>query len=256
MRTVGEVAELANVTVRTLHHYDDVGLVRPSARTDAGYRLYDGDDLERLQTVLFYRELGFALEDIRAVLDDPDYDRGRALREQRELLAVEADRLERMIHAIDDAVRAHEEGTTMSDEAMFEVFGAEQRELQREAGRRWGDTDAWAQSRRRATGRTRGDWEEIRAEGRRIIEQIATVYRDGAAPDSEAAMDAVEAHRQQITDRFYDCSHRMQVRLGEMYVADERFRATYEQLADGLAAWVRDAIRANAERAGVDPALP
>ncbi|MDX1659079.1 MAG: MerR family transcriptional regulator [Nitriliruptorales bacterium] len=249
-RTVGEVAELANVTIRTLHHYDEIGLVKPSGRTDAGYRLYDRGDLERLQQVLFYRELGFALEDIKDLLDAPDFDRGRALRDQHELLMAEAGRLGQMITAVEHAIAAHEEGTTMSEEAMFEVFGEEQRQRRQEAAERWGETDAWSESRRRTADYTKEDWEEVKAESEAIMVRIAEVYTTGAPPDAEPAMDAVEAHRRQIDERFYPCSHEMQVQLGEMYVADPRFRATYEELAEGLAEWVRDAIVANANRAG------
>ncbi|HEX2027197.1 MAG TPA: MerR family transcriptional regulator [Nitriliruptorales bacterium] len=249
MRTIGEVAKLANVTVRTLHHYDEIGLVRPSGRTEAGYRLYDGSDLQRLQTVLFYRELGFPLDDIRAVMADADFDRGQALREQRKLLEAQAHRLERMIAAVDAALQTHERGRTMSDEAMFAVFGDDQREFREEAEQRWGDTDAWAESRDRTARYTVQDWEDVKAESAAIMARILDAYRLGAAPDSDAAMDAVEAHRRQISARFYECSHEMHVGLGEMYVADPRFTATYEGLAEGLTGWVREAIRANADRA-------
>jgi|AntRauTorcE11897_2_1112592.scaffolds.fasta_scaffold101488_1 DNA-binding transcriptional MerR regulator len=140
MRTVGEVATLTNVTVRTLHHYDTIGLVRPSGRSAAGYRLDDQADLERLRTVLFYRKLGFPLE----------------------------------------------------------------------------------------------DWEEFKTKSEALTLRIAEVFRAGAAADS---------------DRFSDCSHEMHQRLGEMYVTDPRFCATYEAIEPGLAGWVRDAIIANARRA-------
>jgi MerR family transcriptional regulator, thiopeptide resistance regulator len=249
MRTVGEVARLASVTVRTLHHYDEIGLVRATGRTDAGHRLYADADLERLQTVLYYRRLGFRLEEIRTVMGAPDFDRGRALHQQRGLLAAESDRLQRTLRAIDAAIDAHERGTTMSEEAMFEVFGEQQRGYRDEAEQRWGDTDAYRQSRRRTAAYTTQDWEHLKEESAGIMRRIAEVYRGGAEPDSGPAMDAVEAHRRQISERFYDCSHELQLQLGEMYVQDPRFTATYEALADGLAVWVRDAIRANADRA-------
>lgn len=252
MLTVGAVAELTNVTIRTLHHYDDIGLVRPTHRTDAGYRLYDDRDLERLQTVLFYRELGFSLDDIAALMRDPAFDRGDALREQRKLLEAEAHRYQRMIEAIDAAIDAHERGIPMENETMFEVFGEQQRAYQREAEERWGDTDAWAQSRRRTADYTEQDWLEVKAEQEALTLHLVEVFRSGADPDTPEAMDAVDAHRQQISRRFYDCSHEMQVHLGDMYVADPRFTATYEGLAEGLTVWVRDAIRANARHAGVD----
>lgn len=252
MLTVGAVAELTNVTIRTLHHYDQIGLVRPRHRTEAGYRLYDERDLERLQTVLFYRELGFALEDISTLMSEPDFDRGAALREQRKLVENESHRFERMLQAIDDAIDAHERGIPMENETMFEVFGDEQRAYQREAEERWGETDAWAQSRRRTADYTEQDWQELKVESEAIMTHIVEVFGAGEPADSPAAMDAVDAHRQQISRRFYDCSHQMHVGLGEMYVADPRFAATYEGLAVGLAAWVRDAIVANARRAGVE----
>lgn len=248
MRTVGQVAGLANVSVRTLHHYDEIGLVRPSGRSGAGYRLYDEDDLERLQTVLFYRELGFKLDDIHTIVASDGFDRGTALREQRKLLAAETHRLERMIRAIDDAISAHEGGITMSDEAMFEVFGDHTQDYHEEAEQRWGDTEPWRQSRQRTAGYAKADWHEVKDRSDAIMARIAAVYRSGAAPDSEAAMDAVEAHRLEI-NRFYDCSPEMQTHLGEMYVSDPRFTATYEALAEGLTVWVRDAIVANAARA-------
>ncbi len=137
----------------------------------------------------------------------------------------------------------------MSDDALFEVFGEDQRAYQEEAGRRWGETEAYEDSRRRTADYTREDWEELKVESEALTRRIAEAFRAGAAADSEAAMDAVEAHRRQISERFYDCSHEVHRNLGEMYVADPRFRATYEAIEPGLAEWVRDAIIANARRA-------
>lgn len=136
----------------------------------------------------------------------------------------------------------------MSENAMFAVFGEQQRELQNETEERWGDTDAWQQSRSRTANYSRQEWEEVRNESEEIMHRIAEVYRSGADPDSDAAMDAVEGHRLQINQRFYECTREMQVQLGETYVVDTRFRSTYEEVATGLAGWVRDAIRANARR--------
>ncbi len=248
MRTVGEVAALTKLTVRALHHYDEIGLVRPTARTDAGYRLYGDADLQRLQTVLFYRELGLGLDAIKALVGDPDFDRGAALRQQRRLLADDLDRTRRLLRAIDDAIDAHERGTRMSDEELFEVFGDEQRELQHEAEQRWGGTDAWSESKRRTSSYSKQDWQELKEESEAITLRIAEVYRSGGPSDGVAAMDAVDAHRRQIDARFYACSPQMHRHLGDMYIQDARFTATYEGIAVGLAAWVRDAIHANADR--------
>ena len=136
----------------------------------------------------------------------------------------------------------------MSDEAMFEVFGEQHREYQAEAEQTWGNTDAWATSAKRTAHYTKADWEEFKAESAAIMNRIADVYRSGAAPDSNEAMDAVDAHRLQIDRRFYDCPPELHIQLGEGYVADPRFTATYEAIAPGLTVWVRDAINANAQR--------
>jgi len=121
--TVGEAAQLAKVSVRTLHHYDEVGLLSPSARSDAGYRLYDGDDLAQLHQVLLFRELGFSLPEIRQIILDPTFDRAEALRAQRTLLAEKARRTEAMLSAIDAALAATEKGAIMTDQERADMFG-------------------------------------------------------------------------------------------------------------------------------------
>src|SRR5690606_9011546 len=135
----------------TLHHYDEIGLVQPGRRREAGHRLYGGDDLARLQQLLFYRELGFALEESRELRVAPDVDRGAALRERRRLLEERGGRLRDMIDAVDVAIAAHEGGVAMNDQEMFEVFGEfNPREFGAEAEERWGDTVPFQPSRERA----------------------------------------------------------------------------------------------------------
>lgn len=246
MRTVAELAELAGVTVRTLHHYDEVGLLRPSARSDAGYRLYDRADLQRLQQILFWRSLGFSLAEIQSALDDPDYDRVEALRDQRALLAAQLTGVTQMIKAVDDAIAEAEGGPEVDDLEMFETFSSG--EYRREAEERWGDTDAWAQSQARVGRMTDDDKRRLVAEGVAFAQRLAAAFTSGVAADSAQAMDLAEEARQGMS-AFYDCSHEMHVNLGEMYVADPRFTAYYDQHAEGLAAWFRDAIVANAARA-------
>jgi DNA-binding transcriptional MerR regulator len=122
MKTVGEVAELAGVTVRTLHHYDELGLLSPSGRSDAGYRLYSYDDLTRLREILIWRGLGFGLGEIAALLDDPGHDRLAALERQRELIEGERERLGALAAAVDAAIAAHRNGTRLETTTMFEGF--------------------------------------------------------------------------------------------------------------------------------------
>ena len=249
--TVGEVARLAKVSVRTLHHYDELGLLSPSERSEAGYRLYTVEDLERLQQVLFFRELGFSLEEIGRIMSAPDFDRRRALRAQRSLLAEKADRLRTMLSAVDAAIAATEKGTHVDKEEMFEVFGDfDPGEYEEEVRERWGETDAYKESARRTARYTKADWERFKAESEANGLEIAALMDEGVAPQDPRAMDAVDRARLLIDRWFYPCSHEMHVGLAEMYIADPRFTATYEKIHPGMAQYVHDAILANAARAG------
>jgi DNA-binding transcriptional MerR regulator len=245
MRTVGEVAELAGVSVRTLHHYDSLGLLSPGARSEAGYRLYSYSDLERLQEILVWRELGFQLVEIRALLDDPRHDRLSALRRQRELVERELGRLGGVARALAAAIAAAGNGTTIKETEMFEGF--EPAEYEEEARERWGHTEAYRESARRTTAYGPDEWATIRAEFEEIVREFATLLRAGEAASGERARAVAERHRRHLSRWFYPCSPRMHAGLGEMYVADKRFTRGYEREAEGLAAYVRDAIAANAE---------
>src|SRR5215475_502670 len=144
--TVGQVASLAGVTVRTLHHYDEIGLLTPNHRSGTGYRWYHDEDLGRLQEILFYRELGFALDDIAIMLGDPDADHGQHLRRQHDLLTSRIGRLQEMLAAVDKAMEADKMGISLTPEERFEVFGDEEPEQYAdEAQERWGDNDAYRQ---------------------------------------------------------------------------------------------------------------
>ena len=248
--TVGDLAKFAGVTVRTLHHYDEVGLLSPSSRTAAGYRLYADADLERLQRILCYRELGFGLDDIAAILDDPRTDPIDHLRRQHTLLTQRIGRLEQMVAAVEKTMEARKMGISLNPEEMFEVFGDDDpTQYAEEVEQRWGDTDAYKQSQRRTASYTKDDWLRIKAEGAEATQRLAEALASGAPPDSEQAMAAAEAHRLQIDRWFYETSYDMHRNLGDMYIADPRFTATYEEVAPGLARYIRDAIHANADRA-------
>jgi len=246
---VGEVARLAHVSVRTLHHYDEVGLLQPSARSEAGYRLYAPSDLERLQHVLLYRELGFSLDKTRRLLAEPGFDRREALLAQRELVSRQAGRLKAMLALIDKTLASLEGAIPMSNEEMFEVFGDfDPSQYEKEVQERWGHTEAYKESARRAKSYTKEDWQRFKEESLQINESITALMDEGVLPDDPRAMDAVEQHRLQIDRWFYPCSPEMHASLGEMYIADARFTATYERIHPGMAQYVRDAIVANATR--------
>lgn len=243
---VKEVAQLSGVTVRTLHHYDEIGLLRPSRRTRSGYRLYDDADLLLLQQVLVYRELGLPLEKIKAIVHDPAFDRVAALREQRAELARRVEHAESMLRAVDTALRALEGETIMSTKDLFNGFDPAQYE--EEAKQRWGSTEAYAESRRRMKDYSKDDLAGMKAELDGIMAKVAAAKVAGSAADSQEAMDLAEAHRLHIDRWFYPCSHGMHAGLGDMYVADARFTENLDKHGDGTAAFLRDAIAANLKR--------
>ena len=248
---VGEVAALAGVTVRALHHYDRIGLLSPSGRTAAGYRQYAPADLDRLHQVLLYRELGFPLEEVATLLDDPSADPEAHLRRQHRLLRDRLERTSAMVAAVEKEMEARSMGISLTPEERFELFGnGFSEDYEREAEERWGETDAWAQSQRRTSAYTKDDWIRIKAEAADVERRFAEALRSGVPADSPEAMDIAEEHRQQINRNFYDCPPEMHAGLGRMYVEDERFTAHYEEIAPGLAQYVSTAVQANAARQG------
>ncbi|GAA1482429.1 MerR family transcriptional regulator [Gordonia sinesedis] len=246
--TVGTVAGLVGVSVRTLHHYDRIGLIVPSGRTPAGYRVYDDADVERLHRVLTYRELGFPLEQIATLLDDPNADAQSQLRSQRDLLNERIRRLHRMVAAVEEMMNAKNQGIQLTAAEQAEIFGDDWLgdEYAAEAQERWGDTDAWKQSQQRTAGYTKADWQRIKNDTDALEARLADALRRGVAPGSAEANDLAEQHRASI-EKFYDCGYEMQSCLADMYVDDPRFAKHYDDVADGLAVYVRDVIKANAE---------
>ncbi|MEV7935022.1 MULTISPECIES: MerR family transcriptional regulator [unclassified Kitasatospora] len=247
--SVGAVAKIAKVTVRTLHHYDEIGLLSPAGRTRTGYRRYQDADLDRLQQILFYRELGFPLEEIAAILDDDSVSPSEHLRRQHQLLTDRIRHLQDLATAVEHAMEARRMGIQLSPEEKFEIFGeGYQEEWEQEAEQRWGDTAAWAESQRRTGGYDKADWQRIQAEMADLNTRLVEALTAGEPADGAAATDLAEAHRQHICQNFYDCTFTIHRGLAGLYVSDPRWTTTYENLAPGLAQWLHDAILANADR--------
>lgn len=248
--TVGQAARLAGVTARTLHHYEHIGLLTPAARSSADYRLYSDADLDRLTRVLYYRELGFPLEDIATLIGDGLAEATIAahLDRQHQLLTERLVRIQAMVAAIEKERNAMTMGTPLTPEEKLEIFGSDyDPSWEAEAEQRWGATDAWQQSAERAKGFSKADWKRFKADGDVWNEQAVAAFRSGAAPDSPAALELAEQHRAMVSQQ-YDCTYAMQRQLADMFVADSRFAQTYDDLAAGLAQWVHDAIHANADQ--------
>ncbi|MCW2920526.1 MAG: transcriptional regulator [Thermoleophilia bacterium] len=253
-RTVAQVAKLAGITVRTLHHYDQIGLLAPSARSDAAYRLYSEADVTRLREILTWRRLDVPLAQIAQLLDDPAIDRDEVLRRQRSLVARRIDELRGLEAAIDRALdHTAETGATMdTDQDIIDALGGfDPADHDAEARERWGDTDAFRESTRRTKEYTADDWRRSKVEAESIHEALAALWQAGADPAGDEALAQAEAFRAHVTRWFYDCPPELLRGLGEMYVADPRFTATYDGPHGeraGFAAWVRDAWAARADQ--------
>ena len=244
--TVGEVSTLLGVSVRALHHWDESGLVHPSRRSDAGYRLYCETDIMRIQQVLVYRQTGMSLADIKEVLDEPGADAVTHLRRQRELLQGQVSHLQQMLLSIDTILDMQQ--------LTVEIWGTDWDPVYlAEAQAKWGDTEEWAESARRKARMTRADWEQAHSETVALETALAEAMHSGVEPGSPEANALARWHRKDL-NRWFEVSTSKQVVIARSYVADERYARYYDKRAPGLAAWVKDVIDAGARSEGVEPA--
>ena len=232
---IKELADLPGVSVRTLHYYDEIGLLVP-ARVDkfTGYRYYDENSLLRMQEILFYRELDFSLKSIGEILSSPNYDKSKALSEQKNLLILKKERLERLISAIDGAVKGE---TIMKafDNSEFEKNKAEAKE-------KWGTIPAYKEYEKKTKDYSAQQWNNL-AEGMDcIMAEFALCMKNEETPDSARAQKLVKALQNFITENCYLCTNEILAGLGQMYVADERFRNNIDKHADGTAEFISEAV--------------
>ncbi|MFM9280529.1 MerR family transcriptional regulator [Paenibacillus jiagnxiensis] len=240
---VKETAELAGISVRTLHHYDEIGLLVPNTITESGYRLYSEANLERLQQILFFKELGFSLERIKQILDSPDFNREEALELQRRMLLEKRSRLDKMITMIDKTIQHAKGEIEMTNREKFEGFDFSSNPYEQEARERWGD-DAVNKANETVAGLNKEEQTALAEETNAIYRKLA-VLRAGA-PDSAEAQKAIGEWYSFIT-RFGNYTPEAFKGLGEMYVEDERFRNNTDRFGEGLAAFMRDAMAIYAE---------
>lgn len=250
---VGEVAALVGVSVRTLHHWDSIGLVSPHDRTIAGYRTYSEADIARIHRVLVYRELGFSLTRIAALLDDPTVDETAQLARQRDLLEERIAGLRRMADSVGRILASRESGTGLSARQQAEIFGRGWRaDWADEAHDRWGDSEQWSEFEQNAAMLSDIERGRIHDEGQALYGALAEAKDSGLAPGSDTANALAEQHRAMI-GRLFSCSHSMHVCIAQHYVQDPRFLARFDAVSPGFAAWLKAVIDANARRHGVDP---
>ncbi|MER7001242.1 MerR family transcriptional regulator [Streptomyces sp. NPDC000410] len=251
--TVGQAASRLGVTVRTLHHWDEVGLASPSLRTHSGYRLYTATDIARLQRAVVYREVGVPLDTIRELLHAQTVDPTVALRTQRHQVQERIARLNEMIEGLDRMIRAHEQGILLTVEEQAAIFGPDwEPESVLRARERWGDTPQWAQYAERAAARGPDEWKAIVEANATLESDLGRAMQDGVVPGSAEANRLAERHREAF-NAYFHLTHEMQVCLGRMYQEDAGFTAHYDRVRPGLAAWLGRVIDANAQAHGIDP---
>jgi DNA-binding transcriptional MerR regulator len=252
---VAEVARLSGVSVRALHHYDAIGLLKPAARSGAGYRLYTEQDLLRLQQVLLGRELGLSLEEIKRSFEAPDYDPRQALLRHREVLTRRAEDTARMLRAVDQALTslgapselAKDEAKGEDEMALRDLFdGFDPSQYEDEVEERWGETEAYRESLRRTQRYSAEDWKRLKEEQNAIYTAAAELHARGVAPTSAEARAVAEQHRASIERWFYPCDTTMHTGLAELYENDARFAANIDRFGAGLTEFLVAAIRATA----------
>lgn len=246
--TINKMAQLAGVTLRTLRYYDKIGLLTPSARTDAGYRLYSDKDVERLQQILFFRELDFPLAKIKEILNDPSFVRKEALRIQADFLKKRAERYLKLAQLAQETLSNLEGETNMANTDLFSGFDydkmmEEQKQYEAEVKERWGNTDPYRISKERTANYTKEDWERINKIQMANLKELCDLYNTKVPHDDPRVQAVVEKAYKFIHDTFYPCTLEMLSCMGNMYIADKRFTAYYEKFAPGLAAFYNEAIQ-------------
>lgn len=254
--TVGIAAARVGVTVRTLHHWDRIGLAGPSGRSPGGYRLYLPGDVERLRRVVAYREAGLSLEEIGDVLDSASSDVGAVLRKRRAQLAAQMDDLRRLDERLARLADAHERGVLLSDEEQCVAFGDRWRpEWVDQAKQRWGDSAQWAQFAEGSAGRSAEQW-RAQAEAMRQWERdAAEALGRGVESDADEALALADRHKS-VFGAWFPITRSMQLCLGRLFESDEGFAAHYDRLHPGLAGWIREVFDAAARADGIDPGCP
>lgn len=237
---INEVAKLTGVTVRTLHYYDKIGLLKPGEVTLAGYRIYDEDSLKKLQQILFFRELDFSLHEIKQIMNSYEYDQREALAKQRELLIKKRERLNRLIHLVDETMKgdiemSFKEFDLTEIEQVKEQYTAEVKE-------RWGDTKAYDQSAKKTASYGKEEWKQLWNQGNTILEAFGKHV--GQEPESDEVQALVKQWQDFITNTFYDCNKEILKGLGEMYLVDERFQTNINKNGEGTAELLSAAIAA------------
>ena len=236
---INEFAKLTGVSVRTLHYYDEIGLLKPAFVDEQnGYRFYDEDSLYRMQEILFYRELDFPLKSILEILSSLDYDKNKALAEQRKLLLLKKERLERIIDALDEAAKGKVTMTAFDNND----YETARKLYEAEAKQRFGNTDAYKEHEQKTADYTKDKWQTVNDGLMTVFCKFAECLKNGNTADSNEAQALVSELQGYISDNYYTCTKEILAGLGQMYVADERFKNNIDKNFEGTARFVSKAI--------------
>ncbi len=241
--SIKKFADLTGVSVRTLHYYDEIGLLKPDLiDAENGYRFYGDNALLRMQEILFYRELDFPLKTIREIISSPNYDKQEALKGQHQLLLLKLDRLKKIISLIERAERGEViMGFNIFDNSDFE---AAQKNYKEEAELRWGKTAAYRENQMKTAGYSKEKWDDIGKGLNCILKEFADAMKNGSKENDDAAAVLVQKLQNYITETQYTCTDEILLSLGEMYVSDERFKRNIDQYGIGAAEYINGAIKA------------
>lgn len=235
---ISEVAKLTGITVRTLHYYDEIGLLKPSEITESGYRLYSKDSLETLQQILFFRELDFPLNEIKEIMINLNYDKMEALNKQKELLVKKRQRIDSLIGLINSTIEG-EDNMSFKEFDMKDIEESKKK-YAKEVKERWGNTDAYKEYEEKINNYSENQWGAINKESSEILKTFG--QHIGCDPGSEEVQDLVEKWRNHISSSFYNCTKEILSGLGLMYINDERFQKNIDQNGEGTAELMSKAI--------------
>ncbi len=238
---IKDFAKLTNVSVRTLHYYDGIGLLKPAfVDKQNSYRFYDEKSLERMQEILFYRELDFTLKEISNILSAENYNKSQALNKQKQLLLLKKKHIERLISAIDCSLKG--ESIMISEIFNNNDYEKLRNQYAQEAKQKWGGTDAYSECKEKTSNYSKEKWNNVNEEMDTIFAEFAECMQKGEASTGQTVQGLVKKLQDFITDNFYNCTNEILSGLGAMYSADERFRKNIDKHGIGNAEYISKAI--------------
>ena len=239
---IKKFADLTGVSVRTLHYYDEIGLLKPDfVDEQTAYRFYGQESLNRMQEILFYRELDFSLNNIKEILSSKNYNKKEALKGQKQLLMLKKQRIERIIQSIENAESGEENmNFTAFDNTEFET---QRKAYKDEVEKRWGNTNAYKENQQKTKDYSKDDWSDVKIGLDKILNEFAQLKNNGVTPTNELAIKQVQKLQEFITKTQYTCTKEILLGLADMYVADDRFKSYIDQNGTGTAKFISIAIK-------------